>query len=118
MEDTWNFYQNDAKKEWNQSFCNLKGICKSLDTKSEISTASQFNFDLSMEAARNNLKLLQEHKFDFREIWESNPNSVDNLGSEFRAQSQLEPIFQKHLIWHKLKELIKKGASFTFNDRS
>jgi hypothetical protein len=38
------------------------------------------------------------------------------FGSEFRDTKTLEPLFQKHPLWHRLKEQLDNGASFPLEE--
>lgn len=75
-------------------------------------TQSKFRFEFSTEAAQHNGNVLAEHNFDLASAVLEDPDSHLQFGAEFRDVPQLEPIFQGHPLWPRMKQVLQFGARF------
>ena len=69
-----------------------------------------FRFDLTDEAANHNFKILEDNDFDLQKIITADPLSPLYPGSEWRPTDILQPIFQDHPLWNKIKSHCTDGV--------
>jgi hypothetical protein len=74
---------------------------------------SDFKFEVTMEAARHNYRVLEQHDFDLQQIISSTRerNTPLRPGSEFWPLYYLEPIFRGHPLWWRARKMIAEGFS-------
>jgi hypothetical protein len=72
----------------------------------------KFQFVMSHAAASANLAFLRRHDFHMNHAIAAQPGSPVSFGSEFRPACLLEPVFQCHPLWPKVKSILHEGAVF------
>ena len=71
-----------------------------------------FKFAMSMDAAKHNSTILQQHGFDIPAVFNAITAGTQlEYGSEFRPASKLEPILQNHSLWERTKRLLQHGST-------
>jgi hypothetical protein len=70
-----------------------------------------FKFEVSDEAAKFNMELLRQNKFDLEALL-NKTKSVTSYGSEFKSVAELAPLFHRHPRWNELKMKLSQGAVF------
>ena len=81
-------------------------------------SAPEFRFELSRDAADHNAKALERYGFNLGVAIEANSSSPLGYGSEFRPVHVLEPIFECHPNWNRLKSLLTFGSKWPLDDLS
>ena len=85
-------------------------ILKLLKSSSSLSKPL-FKFEVSEEAARFNMNLLQKNNFNLDKLLNSSP-SITSYGSEFKPVDELEPLLHLHPRWPEMKRKLIEGATF------
>jgi hypothetical protein len=75
----------------------------------------KFQFSMSHAEAANNLSFLYQHDFHMNIASAAQPISPVSFGSEFRPSCMLEPVFEHHTLWSKVKNILSEGALFPLN---
>jgi len=76
----------------------------------------KFIFKWNPDAASYNANLLVEANFDLDQIIHQQHPSQISYGSEFWPAHQLEELLSHHPFWHRLKEILTKGAIFSMEE--
>ena len=71
-----------------------------------------FKFETTKEAARYNLHLLREAKYDLQKICNEGKRSILKFGSEFKPVHELDKLFKFHPRWHRLQKILTRGVDF------
>ena len=72
----------------------------------------KYKFENSREAAKFNTKLLKKHKYDLEIALNKEKGTMLEPGSEFRTKDTIEPLFQNHELWPKMKEIVQQGITY------
>ena len=78
----------------------------------------EFRFELSRSAAEHNAKVLERYNFHLGAAIESNSTSPLGYGSEFRHVHVLQPLFEHHPNWNRLKSLLTIGSKWPLDELS
>jgi hypothetical protein len=109
----WSRSQNNLTRLWPPSQeVLLQGIHNALAWKPKARSSPVFQFKYSEEAANHNFKVLKDNNFDLTKIMLENPHSSLRPGSEFRPIALLEPIFQNHPLWTRMRHTLVHGAHY------
>jgi hypothetical protein len=81
-------------------------------------SAPEFRFELSCDAANHNAKALERYGFNLGVAIEANSSSPLGYGSEFRPVHVLEPLFEHHPNWNRLKSLLTIGSKWPLDELS
>ena len=83
-----------------------------LDTPQPVTSATEFRFEWSLEAAAHNLDVLRRYSLDLGAALRAQPFSALTPGSEFRSTTSLAPFLSMHPLWPHFQERISEGAAF------
>lgn len=72
-------------------------------------------FDLSLEAAAQNMKVFQSHQNSLENIIQSTKNTL-NYGSEFKPVRILQYLFRTHVHWKHFRRLLTQGSNFPLSE--
>jgi hypothetical protein len=75
-----------------------------------------FRFEPTVDAARHNFRVFQEHDMDIDAALSSGPFSPTSFGSEFRPTETLAPLYGCHPTWSKMKSILDSGTSFPMKE--
>jgi hypothetical protein len=89
----------------------MAAIKKALAWQPRARTAPIFDFRMTTAAAHHNFAVLQRANFDLQSVLLSNAHSPIRPGSEFRPVGLLEPIFNGHPLWPRMKRSLLLGAT-------
>ena len=89
----------------------IEVIQQIISTKCKKMNKTNFRFDFSKEAATHNWNTLSQYQ-NLGEAIEDNNSSQLSYGSEFREVSVLEPLFQNHPLWNRLKSQLTEGIIY------
>ena len=89
---------------------------KSITTMPPKPTRSKFIFENTIEAARANMKLIEEHDFNINNIFQSEPDSTIQPKFEFRDQGIVSQLFDLSTDSDKLKHICFDGVTYPFRD--
>ena len=81
-------------------------------------SAPEFRFELSHDAADHNAKALERYGFNLGVAIEANSSSPLGYGSKFRPVHVLEPLFDHHPNWNRLKSLLTVGSKWPLDELS
>lgn len=77
-----------------------------------------FKFELTMKAALQNYLVLLKHNLSLESALNAQQDTPLGYGSEFRPVSVIEPLFEKHPMWPRLKQILTSGSSWQLEDLS
>lgn len=72
----------------------------------------RFRFEVSSEAAEENLQLLRRGGYDWDGLLYTNPTSVTSFGSEFKAPQDLDCLLSHHPRWNQLRHRLNTAVHF------
>jgi hypothetical protein len=81
-------------------------------------TLPEFSFELSSEAALQNLAILSKYKFDLNKALEANKNSLFGPVKEFKSPDELSKVFSLHPLWPRKKLILADGSEWPLVDIS
>ena len=96
----------------------LRVISQILHSKPPKIHSPPFVFEPTVEAARQNFQVLQQHDMNLDAALSSGPLSPNSFGSEFRDTAILEPLYGIHPDWPKMKSILDFGTSFPMEELS
>lgn len=76
---------------------------------------SQFQFEMTTEAAIHNWSVLQEYE-NLGEALQQEKNSPLKYGSEFRTPRLLKHIFKHHPLWPRLEKMLENGVDYPLEE--
>ncbi len=82
------------------------------------STAPEFMFELTSEAAERNFMILKKYNFNLATAIEAQKSSPLGYGSEFRPPNTLQKIFASHPLWQRMECLLIKGSKWPLTELS
>ena len=89
---------------------------KSITTMPPKPTRSKFIFENTIDAARANMKLIEEHDFKINNIFQSEPDSTIQPKFEFRDQGIVSQLFDLSTDSEILKHIYFDGVTYPFRD--
>ena len=81
-------------------------------------TEPEFVFSLDKEAAERNMCVLNKYGKNLVRAIEAQSKSPLGYGSEFRSIKALEPLFDRHPNWPRMKSILKSGSDWPLDDLS
>ena len=88
---------------------------KSITTMPPKPTRSKFIFENTIDAARANMKLIEEHDFNINNIFQSEPDSTIQPKFEFRDQGIVSQLFDLSTDSEKLKHICFACVTIPFH---
>eukprot|EP00957_Ditylum_brightwellii_P002162 166183-Ditylum_brightwellii.AAC.1 len=87
---------------------NLIGaISEVVNKREKLLIAPEFRFEMTAEAAHQNLCILRKYKNDLSIAIKAQKDTPLEYGSEFRATNILEKIFRFHPNWKRLQSMLE-----------
>ena len=96
----------------------MQCIKRAVTTSSRRMKQQKFRFEDGRDAAKYNTKILKQCKYDFEIALQKEKGTMLEPGSEFREPHLLEPIFQHHEHWIKMKKFITEGVTYNLEEVS
>jgi hypothetical protein len=90
----------------------LGAISRALAWEPPPRNKTPFRFAMTQEAAAHNFRVLRDASFDLHSLLMSNTGCVTHPGDEFRPVSLLDPIFKRHPLWQRVRQMLTVGAKF------
>jgi hypothetical protein len=76
---------------------------------------SPWNFNRTLEAAKQNTTRLSQLNFDMEAATQNPPNTIMCYGTEFKPHHILEPLLKHHQDWNQMKSIVTKGVEYPLN---
>ncbi len=71
-----------------------------------------FEFKLTKEAAQKNFQTLKAHNMSLGAVIDASPFGSISYGSEFKPTNVLEPLFEHHPRWERMKNILEVGSDY------
>jgi hypothetical protein len=110
-------YLGMAPKHWPPDEKRLMTAAKAaLAWTTSARSAPIFDFRMNSSAATKNFETLQKAEFNLQSLIMADESSPIRPGSEFRPVHLLEPIFNAHPLWPRMKNSLSCGATLVLED--
>ena len=106
-DDRFNLTNIKSRDSW--LIHTIKRVITSTD---RIVNPTGYKFVNSISAAKYNSDILERHQYDFSKAMSNEKNTTLDIGSEFRTHDEIQPLFQHHEYWIKIKDIITKGVTY------
>ena len=93
----------------------LQEVVQLLKTETRTPSKPPIVFEVSVEAAEENARLLERFGWDLSKLIEAHSGSTLGYGSEFRTVEELTPLLKRHPNFAALSDLITNGMSYVFS---
>jgi hypothetical protein len=101
--------ENSHKAEPSQL---LHKIVENLNEPTSAIATPPFIFKPTLEAAKENLKVLKAHDCSLTAVLKASPYSPCSVGSELRSVQTLIKTFLSHPMWKHFREIVEIGAVY------
>ena len=83
----------------------LEAIQKTVNIKLQTPHTSQLLTGVSQETAAHNGKILASHKFNLKQLFDHNKDTILQYGLEFRPTPLINKIFWEHRYWGRVRKI-------------
>ena len=94
----------------------MRTIASVINTPSQKMKRHKCKFDNNKQAAKMNGKWLKHYKWDLEFALTKQKGTMLETGSEFGDVATLEPLWEHHNHWHKMKEIVTTGLTYPLTD--
>ena len=89
-----------------------------MGTPCSTPSAPEFKFELSEEATKQNLAVLEKYDFDLGQALEAQRDSPLGPGKAFKPPDILESVFGHHPLWQCMKDFLNDGSKWPLDELS
>ncbi len=102
--------------DWSDNLINR--IKQVMSTPCSRPSAPEFKFELSEEAMKQNLAVLEKYDFNLGRVLEAQQDSPLGPGKEFKRPVVLESVFCLHPLWQHMKDFLNDGSKWPLDEIS